>query len=74
MLRHYDKLGLLKPNQIDTFTGYRYYTIDQMARLNRIVALNGRGLTLQQITALIDRRDGLSVAPLCGMLTLRTDL
>ncbi len=71
MLRHYDKLGLLKPNQIDTFTGYRYYTVDQLARLNRIVALNGLGLTLQQITALIDRRDGLSVAQLRGMLTLR---
>lgn len=24
MLRHYDQLGLLKPNEIDRFTSYRY--------------------------------------------------
>ncbi|MBK8046560.1 MAG: MerR family transcriptional regulator [Anaerolineales bacterium] len=46
MLRHYDKLGLLAPGHIDKFTGYRYYTLDQLPRLNRIVALNDLGLTL----------------------------
>lgn len=24
-LRHYDKIGLLRPEQTDMFTGYRYY-------------------------------------------------
>lgn len=47
MLRHYDQMGLLKPGHTDKWTGYRYYTIEQLARLNRIVALNGLGLTLQ---------------------------
>ena len=28
MLRHYDQLGLLKPIQVDRFTGYRYYSND----------------------------------------------
>ncbi|MFQ7552375.1 MAG: MerR family DNA-binding transcriptional regulator [Blautia marasmi] len=25
MLRHYDEIGLLKPEKVDVFTGYRYY-------------------------------------------------
>ena len=33
MLRHYDKLGLLTPSQTDKWTGYRYYTIDQLGDL-----------------------------------------
>ena len=28
MLRHYDELGLLAPQSIDPFTGYRYYGED----------------------------------------------
>ena len=34
MLRHYDQLGLLKPDHVDKFTGYRYYTAVQLAHLN----------------------------------------
>lgn len=37
MLRHYDQLELLKPDSIDKFTGYRYYTPGQLAQLNRII-------------------------------------
>jgi DNA-binding transcriptional MerR regulator len=29
-LRHYDRLGLLKPVWIDRYTGYRYYNLDQL--------------------------------------------
>ena len=53
MLRHYDKLGLLVPDQIDEWTGYRYYTIQQLPRLHRIIALKDMGLSLQQITDLL---------------------
>jgi DNA-binding transcriptional MerR regulator len=28
-LRHYDKIGILKPAHIDPFTGYRYYAFNQ---------------------------------------------
>jgi DNA-binding transcriptional MerR regulator len=38
-LRHYDALGLLKPAQVDPFTGYRYYSARQLMTLNRILAL-----------------------------------
>jgi len=37
MLRHYDQFGLLKPDYIDKFTSYRYYTPGQLAHLNRII-------------------------------------
>ncbi len=71
MLRHYDKLGLLTPSHIDRFTGYRYYTIDQLARLNRILALNGLGLTLQEIADLLGDGNEVPVDQLRGMLVLR---
>jgi DNA-binding transcriptional MerR regulator len=71
MLRHYDKLGLLEPSYTDKFTGYRYYTIDQLGRLNRIVALNDLGLTLQQIKDLLGRDGSLPAEQLRGMLALR---
>ena len=38
-LRHYAKVGLLKPVWIDRFSGYRYYSLQQLSRLNRIMAL-----------------------------------
>ena len=71
MLRHYDKLGLLEPSFTDRFTGYRYYTIDQLPRLNRIVALNDLGLTLAQIADLLGKDDKLPAEQLRGMLALR---
>jgi len=37
MLRYYDETGLLKPAQIDKFTGYRLYSVDQIPTLHRIV-------------------------------------
>ncbi|MGB4441100.1 MAG: MerR family transcriptional regulator [Coriobacteriia bacterium] len=49
MLRHYEKLGLLAPAETDAFTSYRYYALDQLPRLNRIIALNQLGFTLEQV-------------------------
>jgi DNA-binding transcriptional MerR regulator len=33
MLRHYDEIALLKPAATDARSGYRYYTVDQLPRL-----------------------------------------
>lgn len=52
-LRHYDELGLLKPAKIDSFTGYRYYSADQIPRLHRIIALKDMGLSLEEIARLL---------------------
>ena len=49
MLRHYEKLGLLIPAETDSYTSYRYYTLDQLPRLNRIIALKELGFSLEQV-------------------------
>ena len=52
-LRYYDEIGLLKPVEVDHFTGYRYYTFDQLASLQRIQALKDLGFSLEQIARLL---------------------
>ena len=52
-LRYYDEVGLLKPIEVDHFTGYRYYTFDQLARLQRIQALKNLGFSLEEIACLL---------------------
>jgi len=69
MLRHYDRLGLLKPAQIDPATRYRYYSADQLPRLNRILALRDLGLSLEQIAPLLD--EAVSLEQIRGMLALK---
>jgi DNA-binding transcriptional MerR regulator len=52
-LRYYDAVGLLKPVEVDHFSGYRYYTFDQLAHLNRILALKNLEFSLAEITHLL---------------------
>jgi DNA-binding transcriptional MerR regulator len=68
-LRHYDECGLLKPIRIDSFTGYRYYSVSQLPRLNRILALKDLGFSLEQIEQVLN--GGLTPEQLHGMLTLK---
>jgi len=68
-LRYYDEIGLLRPSEIDRFTGYRYYTASQLSRLNRILLLKDLGLSLDQIGRLLG--SDLPPAQLRGMLKLR---
>jgi DNA-binding transcriptional MerR regulator len=68
-LHYYDEIGLLKPNQVDRFTGYRYYSFEQLPRLNRILALKDLGFSLEQIAQLLD--ENLSPEQMRGMLRLR---
>jgi DNA-binding transcriptional MerR regulator len=68
-LRHYDDLGLLKPSHVDPFTGYRYYSPEQVLRLHRILVLRDLGVPLAQIGQLID--DEVTVEQLRGILRLR---
>ncbi len=68
-LHHYDAIGLLQPAHVDRFTSYRYYTLEQLPRLNRILALRDLGFTLEQVAALLDATVG--VEELRGMLQLR---
>ncbi len=68
-LRHYDDLGLLKPAEVDRFTGYRYYSASQLPRLNRVLALKDLGFSLDQVARLVE--EGVSPEQLRGMLRLR---
>lgn len=53
MLRHYDEYGLLKPEVVDTFTGYRYYKESQLLQAGRIQALKGMGFGLALIREIL---------------------
>lgn len=53
MLRHYDGLGLLIPESIDPFTGYRYYAETQLSAASRIKALKAMGFPLAEIALLL---------------------
>ncbi|WP_079149349.1 MerR family transcriptional regulator [Streptomyces agglomeratus] len=69
MLRHYDATGLLRPAHVDPATGYRYYSAAQLARLNRVIALQDLGLTLQQVQRILNEE--VTTEELRAMLRLR---
>lgn len=48
-LRYYDEINLFKPVEIDLFTGYRYYSDDQINDLNLILSLKRVGFSLEEI-------------------------
>jgi len=68
-LRFYDEMELLKPVEVDRFTGYRYYEFDQLARLYRILALKDLGFSLEEIGHLLE--GNLSAEQMRGILKLR---
>ncbi|MDD5944918.1 MAG: MerR family transcriptional regulator [Clostridia bacterium] len=53
MLRHYDEIGLLKPETVDRFSGYRYYSVKQLSDANRIRALREMGFGLSETAEII---------------------
>ena len=52
-LRHYDKIGLLKPQRIDEINGYRYYEDSQIGTMLLIGRLKRYGFSLTEIQALL---------------------
>jgi len=54
MLRHYDELGLLPPAYIDPANNYRFYSADQLPRLNRIIGLKDLGFSLREIAEILE--------------------
>lgn len=69
MLRHYDALGLVIPEQVDECAGYRWYAASQIGRVNSLMALKELGFTLEQCRMILDEE--VSVEELRGMLRLR---
>jgi DNA-binding transcriptional MerR regulator len=56
MLRHYDKIGLLRPSY-RADNGYRYYNADDLAKLQQIIALKSFGFTLSSIKNIVDKHN-----------------
>jgi len=54
-LHHYDELGLIKPAHIDPVTNYRFYEVEQLPRIHRIMALKEMGLSLEQIGIMLEK-------------------
>ena len=56
-LRHYDRIGLVKPSRKDEWTNYRYYTEADIVRLNTVRALQSMDLPLKDIKAVLEYED-----------------
>lgn len=56
-LRHYDRIGLVKPSKKDEWTNYRYYTEQDIVRLNTVRALQLMDLSLQEIKTVLEYDD-----------------
>ena len=52
-IRYYENLGLLSPNEREG-KGFRYYSQTELAKLQKIDCLKSLGLTLSEITTVID--------------------
>jgi DNA-binding transcriptional MerR regulator len=52
-IRYYENLGLLSPSERQG-AGFRYYTETELAKLQKIDCLKSLGLTLEEITTVID--------------------
>ncbi|GLB29714.1 MerR family transcriptional regulator [Lacrimispora amygdalina] len=61
MLRYYDEAGLLKPAEIDPWTGYRMYCVEQIPVLNKIIYLRDSGFTVSEIAAALSIKDDYSL-------------
>lgn len=53
-LRHYDRIGLVKPCRRDEWTGYRYYSQQEIVRLHTIQALRRMDLSLSKIREVLE--------------------
>src|SRR5262245_14660324 len=69
LLRFYDEIGLFAPAHADPQTGYRFYTVAQLAQLNRILVLKDLGFNLEQVRDILTTN--ISAAELRNMLLLR---
>lgn len=54
-LRYYDEIGLLKPVTVHSTNRYRYYSVEQLPRLNRVIALKNCGFPLEEVAILMEK-------------------
>jgi DNA-binding transcriptional MerR regulator len=68
-LRYYDEIGLFRPIKVDSLTGYRYYSVEQLPRLYRILSLKELGISLNQILSVVN--EDISPEQMRGILRLK---
>ncbi|UFU01933.1 MerR family transcriptional regulator [Ruania suaedae] len=56
-LRLYERRGLLQPDAVDEYTGYRYYVRSQAGRARTITLLRRAGMPLERIGAVLEATD-----------------
>ncbi len=56
-LRHYDLIGLLKPQALNRENGYRNYSALQLCEMQKILRLKDYGFSLEEINTLMDAED-----------------
>lgn len=71
LVRHYDEIGLLPAHVVDRHTGYRYYSVTQLARLNQLLIYRSLGFSLKEMRRLV--LDNAQPDQLREMLTHRRD-
>ncbi len=54
MLRHYDKIDLLKPQTIDSVNNYRYYSDSQVGTAVKIIKLKKYNFSLEEIKEILN--------------------
>lgn len=52
-LRHYDRIGLLRPAEVDPSSGYRYYRLTQARHAEAIRLLRGLDMSLDDIATVL---------------------
>lgn len=60
-LRYYDEIGLLEPEKVDDFTGYRFYSTQQLLKLHYIQALKQIGLSINEIKIIMAGHSGMDI-------------
>lgn len=54
-LRHYERIGLLMPHEVDEWTKYRYYDVGQMQKMVEIRNMKSSGLSLEEIKEVFEQ-------------------
>ncbi|MFA6941144.1 MAG: MerR family transcriptional regulator [Clostridiaceae bacterium] len=60
-LRYYDEIGLLEPEKVDDFTGYRFYTTQQLLKLHYIKAFKQIGLSINEIKLIMAGQNEMNI-------------
>src|SRR5260221_4747088 len=56
-LRHYDRVGLLVPAEVDPVTGYRFYAAEQVAQARLVQLLRSVDVPLDEVRACLAMPD-----------------